>query len=55
MKLKNWVIWLCVAVFLATEAFLFRANQQKDAALVKLHESQQQVEQLQSEIGRAHV
>jgi Skp family chaperone for outer membrane proteins len=52
MKLKNWVLWLCVAGLLVTEVFLFLANRQKDAALVQLRESQQRVEQLQSDLDQ---
>jgi len=52
MKLKNWVLWCCVAALLATEVFLFLANRQKDAALVQLHESQQKVAQLQSDLDQ---
>jgi chromosome segregation ATPase len=46
MKLKDWVLWLCVAGLLATEGVLFFANRQKDAALVQLHEARAEVEQL---------
>lgn len=52
MKLKNWVLWLCVAALLATEVFLFLAKSQKDAAIVQLHESQQKVAQLQSDLDK---
>jgi chromosome segregation ATPase len=52
MKLKIWVVWLCVVVLLASEAFLFRAINQKDAARVQLHESQQKVAQLQSDLDK---
>jgi Skp family chaperone for outer membrane proteins len=52
MKLKNWVLWCCVAALLATEVFLFLAKSQKDAALVQLHESQQKVAQLQSDLDQ---
>jgi predicted RNase H-like nuclease (RuvC/YqgF family) len=52
MKLKNWVLWLCVAGLLVTEVLLFRANRQKDAALVQSRESQQKVEQLQSDLDQ---
>ena len=52
MKLKNWVLWLCVAALLATEVFLFLAKSQKDAAIVQLHESQQKVAQLQSDLDQ---
>jgi septal ring factor EnvC (AmiA/AmiB activator) len=52
MKLKNWVLWLCVVALLATEVFLFLAKSQKDAAIVQLHESQQKVAQLQSDLDQ---
>jgi chromosome segregation ATPase len=52
MKLKNWVLWLCVVVLLASEIFLFVTKTQKDAALVQLHESQQKVDQLQSDLDQ---
>jgi chromosome segregation ATPase len=52
MKLKNWVLWLCVAALLATEVFLFRATSQKAAVIVQLHESQQKVAQLQSDLDK---
>jgi regulator of replication initiation timing len=52
MKLKNLVLWLCVAALLATELFLFSANRQKDKIQVALRESQQQVVQLQSDLDQ---
>ena len=52
MKLKNWVLWLCVAALLATEVFLFLAKSQKAAVIVQLHESQQKVTQLQSDLDQ---
>ncbi|MEI9962384.1 MAG: hypothetical protein WDM76_14980 [Limisphaerales bacterium] len=50
MKLKSWVLWLLVVVFLASEVFLFSANRQKGAALVSLREARQQVEDLQVQL-----
>jgi septal ring factor EnvC (AmiA/AmiB activator) len=52
MKLKDLVLWLCVAALLATEVFLFMAKSQKDAAIVQLHESQQKGAQLQSDLDK---
>ena len=52
MTLKRWVLWLCIAALLAGEFFLFSANRQKDAALVRLHESQQKVVLLQSDLDK---
>jgi hypothetical protein len=52
MILNKWVLWLCVAILLASEVFLFLAKSQKDAAVVKLHESQQKMVQLQSDLDQ---
>ena len=52
MKLKDLVLWLCVAALLATEVFLFLAKSQKAAVIVQLHESQQKVAQLQSDLDK---
>ena len=41
MKLKGWILWLCVVVLLAGEFFLFSANRQKDVAQVQLREARQ--------------
>ena len=52
MKLKSWVLWLCVVVLLVSELFLFSANRQKDAALVQLREAKTEVEQLRSQLDQ---
>jgi septal ring factor EnvC (AmiA/AmiB activator) len=52
MKLKDWVLWLCVVALLVTEVFLFSANRQKEAAVVQLRESEQKVEQLQADLDQ---
>ena len=52
MKLKDLVLWLCVAALLATEVFLFRAISQKDAALVQLHEARQVAVQLRAQLDQ---
>ncbi len=52
MKLKDWVLWLCVAGLLVTEGLLFLANRQKDAALVLSREAQQRVVLLQSDLDQ---
>jgi chromosome segregation ATPase len=52
MKVSKWIVWLCVAILLASEAFLFLAKSQKDAAIVQLHESRQKVAQLQSDLDQ---
>ena len=52
MKLKDWMLWLCVAGLLVTEVVLISANRQKDRIQVALRESQQQVVQLQSDLDQ---
>jgi regulator of replication initiation timing len=52
MKLKNWVLWLCIAVLLAGAFFLFKANLQRDAALVQLREVKQEVGQLRAQLDQ---
>jgi hypothetical protein len=52
MKLKGWILWLCVVVLLAGEFFLFSANRQKDAALVQLREAKQQAGQLRAQLDQ---
>jgi len=51
MKMKSWVLWLLLVVFLVSEIFLFSANRQKNALLDALGKSQQQVEQLQAQLA----
>ena len=52
MKLKNWVLWLCVVVLLAGEFFLFSANRQKDAAQVALREARQEADQMRAQLDQ---
>jgi chromosome segregation ATPase len=52
MKLKGWILWLCVVVLLAGEFFLFSANRQKDAALVQLREAKQEAGQLRAQLDQ---
>jgi len=52
MKLKDLVLWLCVVALLATEVFLFLAKNQKAAALVQLHEAQQEAGQLRVQLDQ---
>ena len=51
MKIKSWIVWLLVVVFLVSEIFLFSANRQKNVLLDALGKSQQQVQQLQSQLA----
>jgi hypothetical protein len=50
MKIKRWILWLLVVVFLASEIFLFSANRQKDAALVSFHAEKQRADDLQAQL-----
>lgn len=52
MKLKDWVLWLCVVALLVTEAFLFSANRQNDAARVKLREAKTELEQVHAQLDQ---
>ena len=52
MTMKRWVLWLCVAALLATEVFLFLAKNQKDVALVQLHEARQLAVQLRAQLDQ---
>ena len=52
MKMKDWLLWLCVVALLVTEVFLLSANRQKDAMRVQLNESQQKMDQLQSDLDQ---
>ena len=50
MKIKTWIVWLVVVVFLASEILLFSANRQKDAALVSSHAERERADQLQEQL-----
>ena len=52
MKLKDWLLWLCVAGFIIAEALLFSANRQKDAMRVQLGDARAKVDQLQVEVDQ---
>jgi DNA repair exonuclease SbcCD ATPase subunit len=52
MKLKDWVLWLCVVALLVTEVFLFSANRQKDAARVRLREAQTELVDLHTQLDQ---
>jgi chromosome segregation ATPase len=52
MKLKDWLLWLCVAGFIIAEALLFSANRQKDALRVQLGETRTEVDQLQEQVDQ---
>jgi hypothetical protein len=50
MKIKTWVVWLVVVVFLVSEILLFSASRQKDAALVSFHAERERADQLESQL-----
>jgi hypothetical protein len=50
MKIKTWVVWLVVVVFLVSEIMLFSASRQKDKTLVALHAEQERADQLQARL-----
>jgi chromosome segregation ATPase len=52
MKLKDVFLGVCIVALLASEFFLFSANRQKDAALVRWNESKQQATELQTELDK---
>jgi len=52
MKLKDYLLWLCVVVLLVTEVFLLSANRQRDAARVQLREVQTQLDQAQTQLDQ---
>ncbi len=43
MNLKRWFAWLCLALMLVAEIFLFRALHEKDAAQTDLRAAQAQM------------
>jgi len=50
MKIKTWVVWVVVVVFLVSEIMLFSATRQKDKTLVALQAEQERAEQLQAKV-----
>jgi hypothetical protein len=50
MNLKRWFAWACLALMLVAEILLFRANREKDAALLETREAQIQLLQVQKEL-----
>lgn len=50
MKIKTWVVWVVVVVFLVSEIMLFSASRQKDAALVSFHAERERADQLQAQV-----
>jgi chromosome segregation ATPase len=52
MKMKKWIVWLLVVVFLVSEVLLFSANREKNAALDSLRETRQQVVDLSAQVDQ---
>ena len=50
MNAKRWFAWACLALMLAAELFLFRANHERDAAQADLRDARQQLHQAQAEL-----
>ena len=49
MNVKRWFAWVCLALMLAAEVFLFQANKQRDAALADLRDAQQKLRAAEAE------
>jgi hypothetical protein len=52
MNPKSWFLWACIVLLLAGEGFLYNANQQKNTALAKWHDSQDQIALLHKEMDQ---
>jgi len=50
MNAKRWFPWVCLALMLVAEIFLFRANHERDAALADLNAARQQLRQAQADL-----
>ncbi len=50
MNLKRWFAWLCLALMLVAEIFLFRAVREKDTALTEVRAAQIQMREMQTEL-----
>jgi chromosome segregation ATPase len=52
MNLKRWFLWLCLAVLVAGEIMLYKANQQRDAALVGMREARHDADQARKDLDQ---
>ncbi len=52
MNLKRWFLWLCLAVIVAGEVMLFKANQQRDAAIAARNQAQHEAEQARKDLAQ---
>jgi hypothetical protein len=50
MNIKRWFAWVCLALMLVAELFLFLANREKDAALISFRDAQVQLRQTKDEL-----
>jgi chromosome segregation ATPase len=50
MNPKRWFAWVCLALMLAAEVLLYRANHERDAAQTDLRAAQQQLRQAQADL-----
>jgi len=50
MNAKRWFAWVCLALMLVAEIFLFRANHERDVARTDLRDAQTQLHAAQAEL-----
>jgi septal ring factor EnvC (AmiA/AmiB activator) len=50
MNLKRWFLWLCLALLVVGEVMLFKANQQRDAALVERDKARHEATQARADL-----
>ena len=50
MNAKRWFAWVCLALMLVAEIFLYRANHERDVALTDCRDAQNQLRQAQTEL-----
>jgi chromosome segregation ATPase len=50
LDFRRWFAWLCLALMLVAEIFLFRATREKDGALTDLRQAQVELRQIQKEL-----
>lgn len=50
MNVKRWFAWVCLALMLATELLLWRANHARDAAVADLSDARQKLRETQTEL-----
>jgi len=50
MNLKRWFLWLCLAVLVVGEVMLFKANQQRDAAIVERDKARHEATQARANL-----